>query len=353
MGRIEKDKNIYKFYIDGKATPYTLDVNTATWYGLRGSAIKSKPTCITASVLNESEYSVVKILRYGCAITTSLLSLADRLDGLNIDISAREIIRLSTLTDLDLADFAKWYKTHNSPYVRDYIEDRQTANFIKRYNLQNCGLEESYIENIAIIANNFKNNTRNELTEQEIKTIVYWLGRGLHDYHDSWYTLREKVGEVLLWGRRTEIGIEKSDFFRQYINLKRADTALQNAKLNTQIANMQNRHRNALTFENEHFFTIIPTTVEELVAEGESQGNCVGGYGSNIAGGNRCVVFVREKSNPNKSFITCDILYGYCSHKDGTINQYLTRHNNSVCNELAIQFKRELQEHLFAIEGRS
>ena len=30
MGRIEKDKNLYKFYVDGKDKPYVLDVNTGS-----------------------------------------------------------------------------------------------------------------------------------------------------------------------------------------------------------------------------------------------------------------------------------------------------------------------------------
>lgn len=352
MGRIEKDKNLYKFYVDGKATPYALDVNTATWYGLRGSAIKSKPTCITMNMLYASPYSVVKLLRNNYATSAALLSLADRLDALNIDIAASEIVALSALQGLDLADFAKWYSTNNSRYVRDYVESKQTLNFIKKYNLQGCGLEESYIECVAKIATMIKRDTHEEITEHEVKVICYWLGRGVYEYHDGWYDVRNRLFDAIYWGRKTGLGVEKSDFFRQYINLHRAYKALENAKLNSGIAEMQNAHREALTFENEHFFTVIPTTVEELVAEGDSQGNCVGGYGKNIANGNRCVVFVREKSNPKKSYITCDILYGYSQYHNGQINQYLARHNNSVCNELALQFKKEFQEHLLAIEGR-
>lgn len=353
MGRIEKDKNIYKFYVDGKATPYTLDVNTATWYGLRGSAIKSKPTCITMNMLYASPYSVVKLLRNNFATSAALLSLADRLDALNIDLVASEIVALSALQGLDLADFAKWYNTNNGGhYVRDYVESKQTLNFIKKYNLQGCGLEETYIENVAKVATMVKRDTHEEITEHEVKVMCYWLGRGVYEYHEGWYDMRSRLFDAIYWGRKTGLGVEKSDFFRQYINLRRAYKALEGAKLNSGIAEMQNAHREALTFENEHFFTIIPTTVEELVAEGDSQGNCVGGYGKSIANGNRCVVFVREKSNPKKSYITCDILYGYSQYHNGQINQYLARHNGSVHNELALQFQKEFQEHLFAIEGR-
>jgi hypothetical protein len=133
--------------------------------------------------------------------------------------------------------------------------------------------------------------------------------------------------------------MEKSDFYRQYINAKRAYEANKNAMLDKGICNNQ-LAKKALAFEDDTFEVIIPTTNAELVAEGKNQHNCVGGYGQQIAEGHRYVVFIRRKSDPTKTYITCDI------YTDGIINQYLTKCNHSVYDADAVAFRIAYQHHL-------
>lgn len=49
MGRIEKEKNLVKFWVDGKAKPYILDINKGELIGLRGAALVTIPLCYQAS----------------------------------------------------------------------------------------------------------------------------------------------------------------------------------------------------------------------------------------------------------------------------------------------------------------
>ena len=134
--------------------------------------------------------------------------------------------------------------------------------------------------------------------------------------------------------------MEKGDFFRQYINAKRAYRINKDTLINKGIAINQQKRLKALSFENETFMVVVPMTKEELRTEGELQHNCVGGYGDRIAEGNRNVVFIRRKADPTKAYITCDI------YTDGTINQYLTKYNQGVSADDAKEFYRAYQEHL-------
>ena len=148
------------------------------------------------------------------------------------------------------------------------------------------------------------------------------------------------MNDFIKYTTALEIPKDKGDFFRQYINAKRAYRINEDALVNKGIAINQQKRLAALSFENETFMVVVPMTKEELRTEGELQHNCVGGYGNRIAEGSRNVVFIRRKSNPTAPYITCDIF------DDSTINQYLTKYNSRTSAEDALEFKRLYQHHL-------
>lgn len=56
----------------------------------------------------------------------------------------------------------------------------------------------------------------------------------------------------------------------------------------------------------ENYCFIVPTTLKELIDEGEQQHNCVGSYYNNfMSEGNGFIYFIRKKNEPEKSYITC------------------------------------------------
>lgn len=101
-----------------------------------------------------------------------------------------------------------------------------------------------------------------------------------------------------------------------------------------------------LHFEDDNFIVIVPLTVDELIKEGKTQHNCVGtwGYDREIVNRNKNIVFVREKANPETSYITCEI------YEDGGIGQYLYAYNEDVSdNDPAMAFCEKYKEYLRSI----
>ena len=68
---------------------------------------------------------------------------------------------------------------------------------------------------------------------------------------------------------------------------------------------------------------VVPERVSDLIAEGEKQHNCVGGYMERVAKGLTDVVFVRSEADPEKSYITMEI-------HDGKIVQARTKDNGPL-----------------------
>ena len=51
----------------------------------------------------------------------------------------------------------------------------------------------------------------------------------------------------------------------------------------------------------------VPSSVRDLIQEGNDLHHCVGSYANKIMNGESCIVFMRDAETPNVSFITLDI----------------------------------------------
>ena len=343
MGRIEKDKNLYKFYVDGKDKPYILDVNTGIILGLRGTAVNTIPPLVKKT-LNELWYrqgftatSVLRLMYndYRPQNHAELYAFADKLDAIGYAASVYELSNIRPyLADIQFKDLAKWLKENAGGYVHDYLSVRMQDIWCAKMGLRaDEHLTQPMIEWL------YKNMNDSRYHKEDIQCFAYFLSRGAWEFFDSHGYMRDHLRDLWSWCNMMDKPMEKSDFYRQYINTKRAYEQRKNELLDAGIRKNQ-LARPALAFENDTFEVIIPTTNAELIAEGENQHNCVGGYGQRVAEGNRYVVFIRRKSDPTKAYITCDI------YTDGTINQYLTKYNYGVSADDAEAFKRAYQEHL-------
>ncbi len=75
---------------------------------------------------------------------------------------------------------------------------------------------------------------------------------------------------------------------------------------NTAMDKTEKRIDKITTLETEHFIIIVPHTLKELQDEGKMQNNCVGyNYNTSIKKGENAIYFIRKKSSPDKSYITC------------------------------------------------
>ncbi len=80
---------------------------------------------------------------------------------------------------------------------------------------------------------------------------------------------------------------------------------------------------------------VVPEHVSDLIAEGEKQHNCVGGYMERVATGQTDVVFVRKEAEPEVSYITMEI-------HNGRIIQARTK-NNEPLDQLGREFVDEFR----------
>jgi hypothetical protein len=339
---IVKEKNLVKFHIEGKARPYIIDLNKGIIYGLRGIEIQSIPPAIyKAYIPAEERTSVLNLVReqYTPRHYASLYAFADKLDGIGYHAPAWELRQINR--QLDEIDFKKLSK-----YLRE-TEDASLDQYMRVYakelwrEQKGLRIDDHFTEQMAeFLYDNFRTQSKEVLS-----IFAYYLSRGLWDFCRDRWEIHSRLDSFLTYMNALEWKMEKTDFFRAYINAKRAYTINRDALMDKGIKNYQMEHIKALTFEDDTFTVVIPTTNKELIAEGESQHNRVGGYGNSIVERRKNVVFIRYKAKPNVPFITCDIV------DTGHINQYLTKYNRREYGDDAREFYHAFQEHLLANWG--
>ena len=110
-----------------------------------------------------------------------------------------------------------------------------------------------------------------------------------------------------------------------------------NKAMNERIAK---RYNEKLLFETENCFVVMPKSVDDFKKEGDNNNNCVAGYANDHADGDTIIVFIRKKSAPEKSYITCQL-----TPKSFQIRQYRTAYNNNP-DKMGCDFRRAYQEYL-------
>lgn len=76
------------------------------------------------------------------------------------------------------------------------------------------------------------------------------------------------------------------------------------------------------------FLIRLAESAEELRAEGQSLGHCVGGYAKGVIDGYRAILFIREEDKPDKSFYTLEL------RKDKTIAQCRGKGNRNMTEDV-------------------
>lgn len=346
MSEIKKNKGMVEFWIDGKEKPYVLDINKGRLIGLRGSALQSIPTTVR-SLARSANTTVCRLVynNYCLNGNADLYLTADKLDSIGYTASIWELsTHIKALQNVDFRKLARFIKTERENgnsvgLIDEYITKAYKEDWLMKTGLRVEGqLTEEMVE---FIYNNWQDES-----VANIKALAYCLSRGLYEFFaDDRYGLRSKVNGIFHWLKELGWELEKEDFYRQYINARRAYMAKADEIADRKMSEYQECRRNALTFETDTHIVVIPTTIEELRNEGKVQGNCVGGYGRMVGNKERNVVFIRRKSDPNRAYITCDIT------RKGTINQFLAHHNTYVSNKQDLEFAALYQAHLYANWG--
>lgn len=335
MSEIKKNKNTVEFWVDGKAKPYVFCIDTAVMLGLRGGALQRVPNDVMKMCHSRSS-GVVTLIDSGYVDKQYIewFQLADKLDAIGYTASVREIdYWVCNCKKVPFKRLAEYLRNGGTSLL-DFAKDMAKVSFLEQNGLR---IDEHFTEPMAdFLFNRFCGEDKNT-----ISVIAYWLSRGAWEYHhDESYNLRSRLLNIIAYYKDLGWELEKGDFYRQYINASRAHTAKKDEIANRKMREYQEYRRKALTFEDDNFVVIIPTTVDELRDEGHKQSNCVGGYARYIGEKDRNVVFIRHKANPTKPYITCDIT------RSGSINQFLVACNCYTHKIEDIAFREAYQKHL-------
>jgi len=353
---IVKEKNEYRFTVEGKAKPYVFDVNTGHMYGLRGSVLQNIPNEVVKGLRSIDATSfVIRYLRNNplSDIFSKTVSLYDKIDSIGVPCNWDNYRYVERNTNF----FRNNFKTF-SAYVREnagnlenccrqFLEEYKLVVFAETYHLQaDEHFTADMLECLFYIV-----EREHYISPEHTERAAYYMARGLYEFfegrtHDIGSHLRrfERYTDAL----KTEW--EKGDFFRQYIVARRDYERNRRAFENEKLKAMQMVHKTALEFETDLYKVIVPTTEEELIEEGRRQSNCVGGYGDRIRDGHCNVVFVRLKNNPDRNYITCDIRFP--SEQHPFINQFLRAYNSYNISEQDKEFKSLYLAHLLENWGK-
>ena len=341
----KKEKNIITFTTD-EGRNYVFDINSLICYGLSGKPLKRIPKdlqycrsdSIIISMVTEMFRSDKPILFQRYATT---IQFADKLSSMGYDKKT-----LSTYTVHSLATVigkTKYEKVITEKMLLNYIKKTEPEE-ISYDNFINAIRDEYFAKAITVELNEkelnlIKQLMKYEYTVKEIKLIANWFSKGMAFFYDfSVYEVDRVLKRFFSRAKDIEYTPTKDDFFRQavtvYKNYEMRKEEIDNRKL------VENQTAKNLNFENDDLIVIVPTTSKEFEFEGNSQSNCVfTSYLREVILGTTNVVFIRKKSDVEKSYITCEV-------RNGRISQYLTKFNNSVYDDFALTFKRQYQNYL-------
>lgn len=360
MANIIKEKNIYTFELDPtkqstNSRIYALDINTGEFINAKtGRTLTSNPQGIKPLIKKHIYMSCVMYYIYKrvaywnddtiASLNPEILMALDKLDAINCppeEVNQIDISQIKILVK-HLGELAKIIqeKDLDEYSLYDCVTDFSIQDFMKAYNLEYNNYFTREDCNILV-------QVQNDLIESRIEPTLY-MPRLIYHYQRGVWALRSCNRDYLVvdmlvkmakYAHALQTEIPKGDFMRAYVELYKNYIVNKTEIDNKALAEWNDL--SSLAFETDELCVVIPKTVEEFKQEGDSQSNCVYTmYLQKVIENKTRVVFIRQKSNPTESYITCEV------DNNGNIRQYLTKYNYQPQDESAIQFKALYQDYL-------
>ena len=358
MAYFHKDKNILHIG-ENENKYYTYDINTGTLIGLRGLPISRTP-----SIFNLLEAygdtpmyykNMITCIRCSCINHASALALfIDKYYAMPNHIPTSYTALKNLRKDTDNEDF---FKKHFNKYMEYCVAHNEqvtaisynhylAALFLDKYKKYLIYNDELTVWQKELIC------TRLSLIDKEVPRLKKLVAKIMS--HPNYWEYNLVIYHS--WAKKFELLQDKHEepqisakMLNSFIDIYRLIPELPLIKANTvneaylqaqrlassYIAEQETRNKelyksylDKIKYEDENFTMILPTTAEELQAEGKAQSNCVSGYYRFIKDMEKFIVFIRDKKNIDKPLITCDININ--EDKTLHINQYLLSHNYTV-----------------------
>lgn len=370
MATITKEKQ-YIIYTTDENKVYRYDINQNVWYGVKGTPIKTSPAnfrnalLYTPSTLNSNLMLYIRVIvRWdGAAALNHLndrqkkaLLTADRLDTAGFPVGQYNMTdyQLNTIGD-NFANFVKFYKEwketveedeHNrldhacNAYL-DFIEEQERQKKMSIYKDTITGMDDDTKRWFLTFIEACQNR---ETTTHELCVIGYYAKSSVGQmfiHTQNTTTFRCLCDDILKYSHALNVTLSKNqDFSRYYMELKNSYMAQKDAYDLRLFTQHYDKHREALSFEDDKYIVVIPETPQDITTEGARQRNCVAGYRDRVVNGNGYIVFVRHKDDVTRNYITCEV------YNDGNIGQYYRACNANIRTTEEFVFYRAYANHL-------
>lgn len=348
MAKVVKEKNIIIFELEANKS-YKLDINTGIWTGIRGKELVSMPTGNNKTIIknmcdNTSSLLILlnRIFYWGeqtrSAYSLKCLKIADKLDN----------IKFPPCNMQDYNDVVLTWADNNIKFIVSYTKEHPEKKFAlyQLYNIYTSQTITSKFKDLAPLVTPSMVNTilsyrgNFPLTEELIDLIgYYWIRGKLYDYGAS-REFYEYLRTCAVLNKKPQ---KVNNFMREYVETKKEYEQRQQ-ELNERAFSLAYEKRGKhLTFEYGNYQIILPTKTTDLIDEGRKMSHCVGGYIDRVINNTCYIVFVRNKTTPDKCYITCQVM------SNGCINQYYLAHDRCISKAEDIEFKEKYQEYLLSV----
>lgn len=353
----KKERNFIVGY-EGDTLIGKWNIITGEFIGKSGKVVKNFPACFSINTIANNLTYARRIRKVD--ITTYILIHAihfyqqyykyegtteyyteqrgtrmEQLISLNLEVS--NIGDLDTTEPLtkDIVAYLKENNNsyYNSGYVKQYYFEKRHPNFMNdKPNWFRRGIFSLIIDNESMPEDYIIKMAKRYYEEH----IYYLTDNGsnflpMNNFIKTYYKYSMTLyGEVKVVPNLASVYANLSFYHEQY-KIANYDNELK-----------KNNDKSFLYFENENYIVKPILSKVEFHEEAEAQHNCVERlYMEKVYENTTYIVSVREKSNPDVSFITCEV-----SHS-GHIIQYFKRYNTSVTyGDSAFDFKMEYARHL-------
>lgn len=331
-----KERNLF-IATEGEKVKGKYDSNTGTYYGVKGTPIKTMPSAfkdtIYASIFTSHQWIIThttdETLQLALRRWEQLASLGLYTDNHNILVDRNyDFPALKK-------DLVKYIKDNNNccySFFTQKMYDTQKA--YPEFNLLN-NMFASIVKNILLGAEydfplgwGISAMLRLQLEDAYYLNNTYELTGHLSNY----YSHCMAMGQEPVITKNLMVTIAHTEHL--YENYKAE-------KMNEWLKKYNDIPQ--LYYENDTYIVRPLLTREDFHAEAEAQSNCVERlYMEKVANGRTHVVTVRKKNTPNTSLVTCEI------SNDMRIIQYYEKYNNTP-ERAEKEFKQELALYLASL----
>jgi hypothetical protein len=336
----KKERNFIVAY-DGVIKLGAWDISNGSFIGKSGKPVKTVPSCFTYRNLPSWRRGTNDLAYAIYWYRTNLSDNYTNVMGAHFEqLLSLGLFPNSTNSLCDKLNLNKKIVEYLKEENQGYYDSIKVARYLALIQY------EQYINTLPDWAKDvFSNLLGSDIPTDYIKTA---LNRVIHEHVDAFvkdtYYISGKIYEMLKdyynisMTLFNKVEVEKN-FLTKYAILKYLAEEYKNQHYNDEL--VKNNDKPWLYYENETFIVKPILTKEDFHIEGEAQRNCVERmYMEKVYKGQTHVVTIRRKSDPDKSYITCEV------NNDGRIWQYLARCNETPKEQDARNFKAEYSQHL-------